>query len=364
MTADTDSPSLTGVRAGRRRYAAIAIVVALGAIAVALFGRPQHVVGPRSVQLEGAVGEASFSPDGRLIASQRFSATQEPELVIYDANTGAIVRTVHLGTSAGFCRGVRFSPDGRSVVTASGGLAITDVATGKSRSLGTLPRVGTVDTAFAPDGRLISASAAGIGRSGPAFTWFFDTKTMKRVDAWTYPMHLVGPAEFAPDGKSVLIQPFGGTAQLLGYPSKRPIATFPEDRSQAYRGAAFLPGGRDVSVFTREGDLCIWTPTTGAIRELRHDTLPGLTPVAYSADGRFVVANVVKMPTTLNPELPGGQPRFRVTVFDTRTGAALHSVAASLADPVVDLAIAPDGKAVAVFTASGDYGTCRLYRWR
>jgi WD40 repeat protein len=128
-----------------------------------------------------SVGCVASSPDGKLLAgasSNALDAQQRRELVIWDADTGA-VRTRMAGHSAPVS-GLAFSPDGRRLAAASwdinrgatGEVKLWDVATGTE--ILTLP--GHVCVAFSPDGRFLTGVGGDVLQAGLIKVWDGDRR--------------------------------------------------------------------------------------------------------------------------------------------------------------------------------------------
>jgi WD40 repeat protein len=131
----------------------------------------------RSVDaLHTVVNCLARSPDGKLLAgavSDALDARQRRELVVWDADTGA-VRTRMAGHSAPVS-GLAFSPDGQRLAAASwdinrgatGEVKLWDVATGTE--ILTLP--GHVSGAFRPEGRFLASVGGDVLGAGIIKVW-------------------------------------------------------------------------------------------------------------------------------------------------------------------------------------------------
>ncbi|MET8335528.1 serine/threonine-protein kinase [Streptosporangium canum] len=124
-------------------------VIAVGAELVALPGgrtvrTPTGVSGPD-------VRSAAFTPDGRVLAL----GLADQRVLLWDVERGARLGVLSV---KGLQPPLRFSPDGRVLVTAGDGVRLWDMAT--QREIGALPIAATaLDLAFSPDGRILNAVA-------------------------------------------------------------------------------------------------------------------------------------------------------------------------------------------------------------
>ncbi|ACZ83821.1 WD40 repeat domain-containing serine/threonine protein kinase [Streptosporangium roseum] len=124
-------------------------VISVGAELVALPGgrtvsAPAGVSGPD-------VQSAAFTPDGRVLAL----GLADQRVLLWDVERGARLGVLSV---KGLQQPLRFSPDGRVLVTAGDGVRLWDTAT--QREIGALPLAATaLDLAFSPDGRVLNAVA-------------------------------------------------------------------------------------------------------------------------------------------------------------------------------------------------------------
>jgi len=194
----------------------------------------------------GRVNTASFSPDSRFVVT----TSEDPELgmtnhsgfaQVWNAATGAKVGAViHL---EGYALTATFSPDGKYIATGhqvwreNGYGQLWDAQTGKSLT-GTVTDPPGNETAsgdglalvaveFAPDGKhLLTAS-----RTGSASTW--EIFEMTDPERWSLEkdgtmkfFRGLTDAHFSPDGKFIVTASLGGTAQLWDFePKSKPGGT-------------------------------------------------------------------------------------------------------------------------------------------
>jgi WD40 repeat protein len=144
---------------------------------------------------DGNVTGVAFSPDGQTLVSveRESSYSEEDSLILWDVPTGQMRQRL---TNTG-AEQVIFSPDGRTLMTASpgGGFTLWDVATLSVRQV--IP-AGAASLAFSPDGNFILAASQG------SIT-LFDTTTGQPIRRWRAIAHTFGSTvTFSPDGRRIL----------------------------------------------------------------------------------------------------------------------------------------------------------------
>ncbi|MEA2150921.1 MAG: hypothetical protein QOD69_2751, partial [Solirubrobacteraceae bacterium] len=246
---------------------------------------------------KGGVHGASFSPEGRVVATTRADGVTS----VWDAATGrslAALRGRSLARIDGYdvLMPAAFSPDGHTIATA-GGDGATRIWSRKSwRSIRILPAGhGTVySAAFSPDGKwLLTTGADG-------------TATVRNVSTWRT-VHVLrarkrGPvrsAAFSPDGKQIAVAEPDSSVSLWSGASGRRLARLSDPRKRPRAvlfvtkvGVAFSPNGRLLLAVGDDGWARLWE-VAGRRRIITvHDTSGGaINAAAFSADGRrFVTA--------------------------------------------------------------------------
>jgi Tol biopolymer transport system component len=204
-----------------------------------------------------------LAPNGRLVAYAR-----SPRELYVVSISGGRPRLLRRGVGKhAFVSGFVWSPTSRQIATVeTKSLVLVDVGTGRARPFGGTRRprvVGVGDPSFSPDGRRIVFDR--FDRTGGDLE-LFDTRT-------------------------------GRTRRL----TRDHRSMFPV---WGPRGIAFNRAG-----FVRGGDVWLLDPRTGKSRRLTH-TRAGIYPVAWSADGRRLLA--------ANPATHNG----RLWAVDVRSGRA------------------------------------------
>lgn len=177
----------------------------------------------------------------------------------------------------------RFSPDGRTMVTASadGSARVWDAWTG--RQLLELRHNGAVRYAeFSPDERRIVTAS----EDATARVW--DARTGQPVTPFLRHRAKVRRASFSPDGSQIVTASADATAQI--WDSRTGAAATPPLRHAKYViDAVYSPDGRRIATSSEDDTCWIWDARTGGrlTGPLRHDG--NVWSARFSPDGTRVV---------------------------------------------------------------------------
>ena len=250
--------------------------------------------GKELAQLQGN-GPAALSPDGAQVALCR-----DKRVVLWDVASDKEAGGFEMNLEGRQLAALRFTPDGRFLVTAGSGternvVRLWDVATGKERSSFNVPDV-HADTILrlgvSPDGRrILTGTDPRLPATNPPII-LWDVETAKEVCRLQGPEGGVFSLAFSPDGRSAVVTGADGTVRLLRLPDPPP----PEKVGEVRRFLGFGPGD--------------W-----------------VTRAEFSPDGRRVVA--------LGPD---------VRAWNAASGESLAVMSLSGEESGWGLALAPDGK--------------------
>jgi WD40 repeat protein len=255
------------------------------------------------------VHSVRFSPDGKSIVT----SSGDKAATISDAESGQMIakpmqheRQVHYEDAV---LDARFSPDGKKIVSASGDgtVRVWDALTGEplTELLHHGARVNHAD--FSPDGtRIVSASVDETSR-------IWDAISGKELFRLRHENNVVG-AEFSRDGSRVLTASVDTTARLWDARTGQALGD-PLKHKGPLNSARFSPDGERVITASADHTARIWSGRTGqplsdaftyndivTSAEFGPD---GLQVVVTSADDRADIWDVPRAPLPLPDWMPG-----------------------------------------------------------
>ncbi len=274
------------------------------------------------------VSTVAFSPDGKHVLTSDW-LRRDPAALLWDSQTGKVVREFR-GHPWGV-ESATISPDGWRVATAAWlgdpHVRLWDMETGAERRRLTVdPLEIATHATFSPDGKWLAACRqSNAGKNGLVIWEAESGKVVKQIAA--PPEQTVHALAFTPDGRMIVRGGYGGLrmwdvesgAELTGL--RGHIGTRAA-QARVFR-LAFSPDGR---LLATAGDGCVrlWEMAT------RHPVLdlPEARAVAFSPDGRFVVA---------------AAPEKDIFVFDVARGKECLRITVD-AVRAESVAFSPDGK--------------------
>ncbi len=180
---------------------------------------------------------------------------------------------------------VAFSPDGQTILTASGNRAeLWDAASGR-RLDRFFPHDKVSAVAFSPDGKFVLTGGAGYGRLWEGRLW--ETATGEAIGQRLPHKAPVSAVAFSPDGKTVLTASFDETVRLWEAATGSPLGLL--KHPDLVYAAAFSRDGKTVLTGCSDGVARLWDAVTGdLIDELLRPGVPGgpVHAVAFSPDGK------------------------------------------------------------------------------
>ncbi|MFE2279572.1 helix-turn-helix domain-containing protein [Streptomyces sp. NPDC059454] len=268
----------------------------------------------------GPVNAVVFTPDNRSLATASSDGTVTLRRV-------SDRRTTATFAVSGPVRSIAFSPDGRTLAATStrGPVTLWDIAGRRRKAVLDDSTEGARALSFDPRGHRLAVATA----QGPVQLW--DTARTPRVTASLHGHEgAVNALDHARDGRTLVSAGADRTVRLWDTDRARPLAVL-EGHTDEVLGAAFSPDGRKVASGGVDRTVRLWDVRAGRLGT----TLPGssddINAVAYTHDGATVVGAVGDGTTRL---------------WDVRSGRQT-AVLAGHTDYVMGVAAASDGTLLA-----------------
>jgi WD40 repeat protein/predicted Ser/Thr protein kinase len=211
---------------------------------------------------------AEPSPDGRRLATAGWGK----DIIIYDLESGGKLQTLtgHTRQLMGF-HSLAFSPDGRRLVSASGGLLLSggqfelllwDLATGSNTNLD-VRSSSFMAVAFSPDGRWLASACL----DGTVGLW--DADTHNNVAMLREHKGQAYAVVFSPDSQSLFTGGEDGTVRQWDVTTRREVGP-PLEHGTPVGNLAVSPDARTLASECWENYLYLWDMTSRKARKLRY----------------------------------------------------------------------------------------------
>jgi WD40 repeat protein len=270
------------------------------------------------------VKSAEFSPDGKSILTASWDNTAK----IWDATSGKLLHSLEGQTITSGNVSAKFSSDGKSIVTASGGKTakIWDAATGKLfHSLEHQYDDNVHSVQFSPDGKRIVT-----GSYDNAKIWDASSgKLLHSLEGLTS-----GPvsAEFSPDGKSIVTASRDNTAKIWDAASGKLLHSL-EGHTLYVHSAKFSPDGKSILSYGRDNTAKIWDAASGKLMHSLEGHTEMVILAEFSPDGKSVVTGSWDSTARI----------WIVKIWDAVLGKKLHVLEGRFGQ-IFSAEFSPDGK--------------------
>ncbi|HUE97004.1 MAG TPA: WD40 repeat domain-containing protein [Longimicrobiaceae bacterium] len=225
----------------------------------------------------GRILGMAFSPDGRTLAT----ASTDAAIVLWDAEDG--VPLLRLEGHRGPVRAVAFSSDGHRIASASADrtVRVWDPSTGDPLATLRGHTSEVTGCAFAPDGRRLASSS----RDGTLRVW--DSGSGQKLARRTGHRHVVESCAWSPDG-STLVSGSWGEIRLWDAASGAVLRTL-DGHAYLISACLFSPDGRRIASVSVDGTLIVRDAGTGDPLAERGHTGVALWGLAFSPDGAWIL---------------------------------------------------------------------------
>jgi WD40 repeat protein len=226
----------------------------------------------------------TFSPDGKTVATASHSFDQSEGLLqLWSFSTGQLLRALSNSTEPS--GSIAFSPDGTrlaaAVCLAGSPAQVWDVASGAL--VFEVPSDGcgqAVD--LGPGGRLLSVQIADTVDN--VQVWDIDTG-QRTIPSISHLPNFLGSAELSPDGDRLLTAGGDGRARVWDVDSGESSLRL-EGHAGAVERAVWSPDGGTIATGDAAGAVRLWNATTGDLKLSLRGHTAMVVGLSYSPDGR------------------------------------------------------------------------------
>ncbi|CAM2070290.1 Non-specific serine/threonine protein kinase [Sulfidibacter corallicola] len=290
--------------------------------------------GERKAALSGHSAEIrgiAFSPDGKTLAS----ASGDRKILLWDVQSGT--QKAALSGHEGTVWSVAFSPDGHTLASASLDRTILlwdiQARTPRASLVGHSAPIWSI--AYSPDGRTLASA------SYDQTIKLWDAATGAALQTLSGHSAEVWSVAFAPDGKTLASGSSDQTIKLWDLATGK-IEKDLSGHSAGVFSVAFNPAGNTLASGSFDQTIKLWHPATGEARATLRGHSAQIRSLAFAPDGRTLASASYDQSIKLWDTVTGEEP----TTFSGHSDLAYH------------VAFSPDGRLLA--SASFDH-TVKLW---